>query len=145
MRAGTSEGAGATRVPARPSQPTEAKTARFAAQGGPAHDRQAEMRPAANSAPQSAQRSAAPGPAAPPSGDQTRAIPVPGPRSDDASDAAEPTTALPKMRPEGNDPNAATDQANARGQGENGDPTRQRRRSGGGLSAQDLLRREGRL
>ncbi|RAV04764.1 hypothetical protein DQP57_24315, partial [Mycobacterium colombiense] len=87
------------------------------------------------------------GPAAPPSGDQTRAIPVPGNRSDDG-DTAEPTTALPRMRPEGSgpgDPNAATDQANARGQGENGDPARQRRRSGGGLSAQDLLRREGRL
>ncbi|BCZ21378.1 hypothetical protein MTY59_12330 [Mycobacterium senriense] len=49
------------------------------------------------------------------------------------------------MRPGGNDPKAATDQVNAHEQDENGDPARQRRRSGGGLSAQDLLRREGRL
>ncbi|WP_076221119.1 MmpL protein, partial [Mycobacterium avium] len=56
--------------------------------------------------------------------------------------------ALPKMRAEGSgtsESDAAGDQANARGQGENGDPARQRRRAGGGLSAQDLLRREGRL
>ncbi|MCA2317528.1 MmpL protein, partial [Mycobacterium sp. WUMAC-025] len=61
------------------------------------------------------------------SGDQTRAIPVPGHHSDD---------------PDGT---AAGEAANPRGQGENGDPARQRRRSGGGLSAADLLRREGRL
>ncbi|HEX5256348.1 MAG TPA: MMPL family transporter, partial [Mycobacterium sp.] len=144
-RAATSESAGTTRIPARPSQPTEAQTTRFSAQGVPGHDRPAEMRPATNSAPQAPQRPSAAGPAAPPSGDQTRAIPVPGNRSDDTGDTAEPTTALPKMRPEGNDPTAATEQANAPGQGENGDPARQRRRSGGGLSAQDLLRREGRL
>ncbi|OBF67229.1 hypothetical protein A5753_04885 [Mycobacterium sp. 852002-51971_SCH5477799-a] len=139
------ETAGGTRVPARPSQPTEAKTTRFSAQGVPGHDRPADQRPATNSAPHAAQRHPAPAPAAPPSTDQTRAIPVPGHRADDTGDAAEPTTALPKMRPEGNDPNAAGDQVDARGQGENGDPARQRRRSGGGLSAQDLLRREGRL
>lgn len=72
---------------------------------------------------------------------------MPGNRSEDG-DAAEPTTALPKMRSEGsgpNDPNAASEQVNAHEQNENGDPARQRRRSGGGLSAQDLLRREGRL
>ncbi|WP_258009521.1 hypothetical protein, partial [Mycobacterium avium] len=78
-------------------------------------------------------------------------LPVPGNRPDDGdsdADAAEPTTALPKMRAEGSggsESDAAGDQANARGQGENGDPARQRRRAGGGLSAQDLLRREGRL
>lgn len=61
--------------------------------------------------------------------------------SDDTTDdAAEPTTAFP--RPEGDDSDAATEKMNARG--DNGD-ARQRRRSGGGLSAQDLLRREGRL
>ena len=145
MRAATSESAGTTRIPARPSQPTEAKTTRFSAQSGPGHDRPPEMGPATNSAPQAAHRPPAPGPAAPPSGDQTRAIPVPGNRPDDTSEAAEPTTALPRMRPEGNDPNASGEQVNAHGQGENGDPAHQRRRSGGGLSAQDLLRREGRL
>jgi RND superfamily putative drug exporter len=52
------------------------------------------------------------------------------------------------MRPAGNDPEAATENLNARGQGaqsDNGDQARQRRRGGGGLSAADLLRREGRL
>lgn len=135
---------GTTRIPARPSQPTEAKTTRLAAQGAPGRDRPADPRPA-NSAPQAPQRPPAPGPAAPPSGDQTRAIPVPGNRPDDNGDTAEPTTALPKMRAEGNDPNAATEQVNAHEQSENGDPARQRRRAGGGLSAADLLRREGRL
>jgi trehalose monomycolate/heme transporter len=64
---------------------------------------------------------------------------------DNASDPADPTAAIPVMRPEDNDSDAATEKLNARGQGENGDKTRQRRRAGGGLSAQDLLRREGRL
>jgi trehalose monomycolate/heme transporter len=92
-------------------------------------------------------RPPAPGAAAPPpppSGDQTRAIPVPGNRSDDKGDAAEPTTAFPSTRSEGDDSEPATEKLNSRAQGENGD-ARQRRRSGGGLSAQDLLRREGRL
>ncbi|EUA29121.1 MMPL family protein [Mycobacterium intracellulare] len=34
-----------TRIPARPNQPTEAKTTRFAAQGAPGRDRPAEPRP----------------------------------------------------------------------------------------------------
>jgi hypothetical protein len=56
-----------------------------------------------------------------PSSGQTRAMPIPT----DADDS---------------DP--ATEQLNAPGQSDNGD---RRRRGGGGLSAQDLLRREGRL
>ncbi|WP_156181259.1 hypothetical protein, partial [Mycobacterium nebraskense] len=90
-------------------------------------------------------RPPAPGPAAPPpppSGGQTRAIPVPTNRSDDKGDAADPTTAFPSTRSQGDDSDPATEKLNSRG--ENGD-ARQRRRSGGGLSAQDLLRREGRL
>ncbi len=72
-------------------------------------------------------------------------MPVPTNRSgDNKGDTADPTAALPVMRSEANDSEAATEQLNARG-GENGDQTRQRRRGGGGLSAQDLLRREGRL
>jgi RND superfamily putative drug exporter len=77
-------------------------------------------------------------------------MPVPGNR-EPKGDAAEPTTALPAMRPEGNDSDAATEKMNTRGQGDhgdqsdNGDTSRPRRRAGGGLSAQDLLRREGRL
>jgi RND superfamily putative drug exporter len=43
---------------------------------------------------------------------------------------------------DGDNSDPATEQLNAPGQGDNGD---RRRRGGGGLSAQDLLRREGRL
>jgi RND superfamily putative drug exporter len=68
---------------------------------------------------------AAPGrerpPAPTPSSGQTRAMPIPT----DADDS-----------------DAATEKLNAPGQSDNGD---RRRRGGGGLSAQDLLRREGRL
>ncbi|CAM4462626.1 MmpL protein [Mycobacterium basiliense] len=55
---------------------------------------------------------------------------------------------MPIQRPEGTDSEAATEQLNARGGkgAENGaENPRQRRRGAGGLSAQDLLRREGRL
>ncbi|MEE6135789.1 MMPL family transporter [Mycobacterium sp. 050128] len=120
--------AGPSRAPSRPTQPTEAKTTRFSAQGS------ADPRPAAPAAP----------PAPPPSAGQTRAMPVPT----NHEDTADPTTALPSMRPEGNDSDAATEKMNARGQGgqaDGGDNARPRRRAGGGLSAQDLLRREGRL
>ncbi|MEZ0351476.1 MMPL family transporter [Mycobacterium sp. pR1184] len=116
---------GPTRAPSRPSQPTEAKTTRFSAQGS------ADPRPAAPAAP----------PAPPPSAGQTRAMPVPG----NHEGTAEPTTALPVMRSEGNESDPATEKMNARGQADNGDNARPRRRAGGGLSAQDLLRREGRL
>jgi hypothetical protein len=91
-------------------------------------------------------------------------MPIPGHRSgagDSAGDPAEPTAALPVMRPEGSggqDSDAATEKLNARGLADNGsengsdkgsengdDNGRRRRGAGGGLSAQDLLRREGRL
>lgn len=80
-------------------------------------------------------------------------MPVPKNREnrENTPDPADPTAALPVMRSEGNDSDAATEKLNARGgegQGDNGDPSRQRRRAssgGGGVSAQDLLRREGRL
>jgi trehalose monomycolate/heme transporter len=92
---------------------------------------------------------ARPSPPPTPSSGQTRAMPVSTPvptnNSGDASDPADPTAALPIMRPEGDDSEAATEKLNARAQGDNGDQARQRRRGGGGLSAQDLLRREGRL
>jgi trehalose monomycolate/heme transporter len=62
------------------------------------------------------------------------------------SDPADPTAALPVMRSEGDDSEAATNKLNTRGQGDNNDPSRPHRRgASGGLSAQDLLRREGRL
>jgi RND superfamily putative drug exporter len=76
-------------------------------------------------------------------------MPIPTNRSGDTADAAEPTTALPVMRTDGDDSGTATEQLNSRAQGENGDNPRQRRRGGGAggapVSAQDLLRREGRL
>jgi len=91
-------------------------------------------------------------PAPPPSGGQTRAMAVPtNDKADpaDGADPAEPTKALPITRPEAKDSETATEKLNARGQGlghpDGSDNARQRRRIGGALSAQDLLRREGRL
>ncbi|HZC54343.1 MAG TPA: hypothetical protein VE441_17870, partial [Mycobacterium sp.] len=79
-----------------------------------------------------------------PSAGQTQAMRVPSNREDN-----DPADAIPVTRPaEADDSDAATEKLNARGQGDpgdNGDNSRPRRRGGGGLSAQDLLRREGRL
>jgi RND superfamily putative drug exporter len=74
-------------------------------------------------------------------------MPIPGNRSGEIrDDAADATAALAIPRPDGSDSDAATEKLNARGLSENGDDnTRRRGRGGGGLSAQDLLRREGRL
>ncbi|HTX97211.1 MAG TPA: MMPL family transporter [Mycobacterium sp.] len=137
-------------VPARPGQPTEAKTARLSVPANSANPA-SDTRAPANAAPPAPARPAAPGstappPPPPPSGGQTRAMPVATTHSDDnKGDPADPTTALRVMRSDGNDSDAATEKLNARTQSENGHPARQRRRTGGGLSAQDLLRREGRL
>lgn len=131
------EAAGATRTPARPGQPTEAPTTRLSAQGtGTGRDKPADPRPSGTPA-------RPPGPATPtpPSAGQTRAIPVP---NSEGGDAAEPTTALPAPRPE-DQADPATEKLTAAREPGDGDAARQRRRSGGGLSAQDLLRREGRL
>ncbi|OMC51387.1 hypothetical protein A5745_02650 [Mycobacterium sp. IS-2888] len=60
----------------------------------------------------------------------------------------EPAGGSPVRRPEADDSDPATEKLNARGEGDpgdNGGNSRPRRRGGGGLSAQDLLRREGRL
>jgi len=120
-------GASTTRLNTRPGQPTEASTARLSVPGQP---------------------EGAPPPPPPPV--PTRAAPVSGPvPSETASDPADPTAALPVMRPEADDSEAATEKVNARGQADqsdNGDEARPRRRGGGGgVSAADLLRREGRL
>jgi len=78
-------------------------------------------------------------------------MPVP-PNHENRTDPADPTAARPVMHSETDDSEAATKKLNARGQSDNGDPSdngdksRQHHRAGGGgLSAQDLLRREGRL
>ena len=67
----------------------------------------------------------------------------------EAGDPADPTKAMPVMRSEADDSETATEKLNARGQEpgqqDDTDKARQRRRIGGALSAQDLLRREGRL
>jgi uncharacterized membrane protein YdfJ with MMPL/SSD domain len=117
--------------------PTEAKTTRLSAQ-----------RPAPGESP----GPTPPPPPAAPSASQTRALPVSGPDAGpvpnkhgiNGGDPADPTTALPVMGSEGDDSDAATQKLNARGQNDNGGKARPRR-AGGGLSAQDLLRREGRL
>ncbi len=128
LRPAADSGAETTRMQTRP--PTEAKTTRFSVAPGGSNP------PAAARPP-----SAAP---PPPSSGQTRAMPVSTNHSgDNKGDAADPTAALP-VAPEGaNESDAATEQLNARGQGDNGDKSRQRRRVG--ITAQDLLRREGKL
>ena len=90
----------------KPSQPTEASTTRLAVP------------------------EAAPPPSPPPA--PTRAAPVP---NENASDTADPTAALPVMRPEANDSDAATEKLNARAQGDQSDhddEARPRRRGTGG-------------
>lgn len=99
-----------------------------------------------------------PAPGAEPSADKTTAIPVLRPngnRSEESGTAGAPaatteaaTRAIPVANPRAKDTEAATEKLNSRAEttGEHDDtddkPTR---RGGGGVSAQDLLRREGRL
>ncbi|OBJ05795.1 hypothetical protein A5660_15180 [Mycobacterium alsense] len=147
-------GASTARLQAAPRQPTEAATARLAA---PGRERPADAHGPGKAAPQPAPRAPAP---PPPSSGQTQAIPVPANDSGEGTDPADPTAAMPVMRADATDSEAASQQLNARGQGgpgdngdggdggDNGENPRQRRRAGGGggaVSAQDLLRREGRL
>jgi RND superfamily putative drug exporter len=84
-----------------------------------------------------------------PSADHTRAMPVPkehpsGRRPKDEGLDDEATTAIPTPPRDDKDPDVATQKPNARGQATDG-RDRPRQRRGGGLSAQDLLRREGRI
>lgn len=86
-----------------------------------------------------------PGGAAPsPSDDQTRGIPVPpnNPGGQPPAETAE-TTAFPARQPQDPDANPATEKLDSRGQRGNGSGSPRPRR--GGVSAQDLLRREGRF
>jgi RND superfamily putative drug exporter len=133
------------------SQPTDAKTARLSVPTNAAPGNQTATGPA-NSAPRPSASPTPPPPAPTPSSGQTRAIPVPtNPSGDDRNDPADPTAGLPTVRSDANVSEAATEKLKARGQsdhGDNGDNSRQRRRAGGGgagVSAQELLRREGRL
>jgi RND superfamily putative drug exporter len=76
--------------------------------------------------------------------DTTTAIPAPHDQNgtDDVSPAvsAEETRAIPVSRPDQGDSEVATEKLNSRGKKEG----EERQRRGGGISAADLLRREGR-
>ena len=128
-------GANTTRM--RTGPPTEAKTTRFSAPGNSSNTNAAPSNPTARPA-----SPAPPAPTRPPSAGLPTPSPPPKP-------SAGQTRAMPI--PTNNDSEAATQKLNAGGQGDNGDKgdkgdnSRQRRRVAGGLSAQDLLRREGRL
>jgi RND superfamily putative drug exporter len=150
--------AGTTRMPApgRP-EPKEAPTTRFSAQPNPStgrppappqgppqpargDDREIEswlsdLRGGKTGGPRGA------GPTPPqPSADETRALQIPREQSP-AQPPAEPadaTTAIPTPPRDEKDSDTATEKLNARGE----NPPRRR---GGGLSAADLLRREGRM
>jgi RND superfamily putative drug exporter len=151
-------GVNTTRIQSKPSQPTEAKTSRLSVPANPVNtnaapdnraasgrEGPADQRGPGQSGPPTRPSSPAPPPPAPaPSAGQTKAMPVPTNRENN-NDPADPTAALPVMRPDADDSDAATEKLDARAQSDNGDNSRPRRRGGGGLSAQDLLRREGRL
>jgi RND superfamily putative drug exporter len=154
--------AGTTRMPAPGGpEPKEAPTTRFSAQpktptgrppappqGPPpparGEDREIEswlsdLRGGKTGDP----RGAGPTPPPQPSADETRALQVPReqPSGPPPAEAADATTAIPTPPRENNDPEVATEKMNARGD----NPDRPRPRRGGGLSAADLLRREGRM
>jgi trehalose monomycolate/heme transporter len=102
--------------------------------------------PQPNDRPGDPRATTTPAPPSEPSADQTRAMPVPRerPSGQRPTGEDEATTAIPTPPREEKDPDVATQKLNARGNdADGGDRTRQRR--GGGLSAQDLLRREGRI
>ncbi|HZE15666.1 MAG TPA: hypothetical protein VE197_08125, partial [Mycobacterium sp.] len=80
-----------------------------------------------------------------PSAEQARSGPNPTDLSEERpEEAGDDTTALPVSPPDDNDASAATEKLNtSNNDGPSGEKPRQRR--GGGLSAQDLLRRKGRF
>jgi trehalose monomycolate/heme transporter len=154
--------AGTTRMsaPGR-TEPKEAATTRFSAQPTPPAA-PAPGRPPAPSAPPQPPRgedreieswlsdlrggkTGDPRGAAPkapqPSADETRALQIPPRDKPSGQPPTEPeaaTTAIPTAPREDKDPDPATEKLNASGE-------KPRPRRGGGLSAQDLLRREGRI
>jgi trehalose monomycolate/heme transporter len=74
-----------------------------------------------------------------PSADETRALQIP--RDKPPAQPEDATTAIPTPPRQDKDPETATEKLNSRGE----NPDRPRPRRGGGLSAADLLRREGRI
>jgi hypothetical protein len=116
----------------------------------PAPDREieswlGELRGKPSATPPQPQPSAEPTNVIPAPDDATRAIPTQRDQNgtDDVSPtiSAEETRAIPVSKPEPSESDVATEKLNARGKKEGED----RPRRGGGVSAQDLLRREGRL
>jgi trehalose monomycolate/heme transporter len=99
--------------------------------------------PKPNDRPDDPRSTGNPTPPSKPHADNARSMPVSTerPTGQPPPNEAASTTAIPTGPRDTNDPNIATEKLNARGR--NGAGTRQRR--GGGLSAQDLLRREGRF
>jgi trehalose monomycolate/heme transporter len=88
------------------------------------------------------------GPRADSPADATTAIPVQ--RANGSADEEPPTRAIPVSKPRASDTDAATEKLNARGEStksaaEDVNDDKPQRRGGGGVSAADLLRREGRL
>jgi RND superfamily putative drug exporter len=120
----------------------------------PAPDREIESwlgelrgKPGTPAAPTPPPPSAEPTTALPPPEDATTAIPAQREPNDTdevpPAISAEETRAIPVSRPDQGDSEVATEKLNSRGKKE-GDEQR-RRGTGGGVSAADLLRREGRL
>ncbi|MHA7651178.1 trehalose monomycolate exporter MmpL3 [Mycobacterium sp. ML4] len=133
-------GPAAPQVPVRNGPASEPPTARLSAPGA-TRNGPVPSPPSRGPAPKKA--------APPPSAGETNKMPVAGNRAEPAPepDPAEKTTALPVQRAEGDDSETATEKLNARDIQEDStvDTGRRRRTGGGGVSAQDLLRREGRL
>ena len=156
----TPSAAGTTKMQAAGrSEPKEPPTTRFSAQPStPAAPAPVRERPPTPPGPQqrddreieswlSELRGTQPGntppPPSKPSADQTRAMPIPReqPSAQPPTEPEDATTAIPTAPREDKDPKLATEKMNAR----DDNPDRPRQRRGGGLSAQDLLRREGRI
>jgi RND superfamily putative drug exporter len=72
---------------------------------------------------------------------------IPGSQPESSGGPADKTAALPVQGPEGDASETATEKLNASSMQDEStvDTGRRRRSGGGGLSAQDLLRREGRI
>ncbi len=159
----TPSAAGTTKMPAPGrAEPKEAPTTRFSAQPNPSgrppvpppgapeparrEDREIEswLSELRGSQPGERPDPRGAGPTPPqPSADETRALQIlrEQPSGQPPTEPEDATTAIPTAPREDKDPDVATEKMNARGD----NPDRPRPRRGGGLSAADLLRREGRI
>ncbi|BBX10569.1 MMPL family transporter [Mycolicibacterium aichiense] len=132
-------------TPPAPDREIESWLGELRGSGGQERSDRGSMQPGAPTPPPQ-QPSAQPTQAMSAPEDATTAIPAQREQNDDVSPSlsAEETRAIPVSRPEQGDSEVATEKLNARGKKEGED--RPRRGGGaGGVSAADLLRREGRL